>query len=137
MIRSDHPSDSKRGDVCLYYKEFLGVKIINLSARNECILCEVFIENRKGFIAVMYRFPSQNNDQFENFLSSFEDLINEITPSNPLFYLILGDSNARSPTWWDDDKISIEGTRLDALSLFHGLDQLIKETAHLMKNTTS
>ena len=69
----------------------------------------------------MYRSPSQNNDQFEKFLSSFEDLINKITLSNPLFYLILGDINARSPTWWDGDKISIEGTRLDALFSFHGL----------------
>ena len=25
LIRSDHPSDSKRGGVCLYYKESLGV----------------------------------------------------------------------------------------------------------------
>ena len=45
LIRSDHPSDSKRGSVCLYYQESFGVKIITLSARNECILCEVFIEN--------------------------------------------------------------------------------------------
>ena len=137
LIRSDHPSDSKRGGVWLHYKESLGVKIINVSARNECILCEVFIENCKGFIAVIYRSPSQNNDQFEQILSSFEDLINEITPSNPFFYLILGDFNARSPTWWDDDKISIEGTRLDGLSSFHGLHQLIKEPTHLMENSAS
>ena len=76
LIRSDHPSDSKRGGVCLYYKESLGVKIINLSARNECFPCEVSIENSKGFIAVMYRSPSQNNDQFEKILSSFEEVIN-------------------------------------------------------------
>ena len=34
LIISDHPSDSKKGDFCLYYKEFVGVKIINLSARD-------------------------------------------------------------------------------------------------------
>ena len=54
-----------------------------------------------------------------------------------MFYLILEDFNARSPTWWDDDKISIEGTWLDALSSFHGLHQLIKETTHLMQNSAS
>ena len=63
----------------------------------------------------MYISPSQNSDQFETFLSSFEDLVNEITLSTPLFYLILGDLNARSPTWWDNDKTSIEVTRLPAL----------------------
>ena len=137
LIRSDHPSYSKRGGVCLYYKESLGVKIINLSACNECILCEVLIENCNGFIAVIYRSPGQNNGQFENFLSLFEDLINEITPSNPLFYLIQGDFNAQSPNWWNDDKISIEGARLEALSSFSGLHQLIKEPTHSMKNSAS
>ena len=87
------PSDSKRAGICFYYKESLGGKIINLSARNERILCEVSMENCKDFIAVRCRSPSQNNDQFENFLSSIEDLINKITLSNPLFYLILGDFN--------------------------------------------
>ena len=31
----DHPSDSKRGGVCLYYEESIGVKIIILSALSE------------------------------------------------------------------------------------------------------
>ena len=52
-------------------------------------------------------------------------------------YLILGDFNTQSRAWWDDDKISVEGTWLDALSSFHGLHQLIKEPAHLMENSTS
>ena len=93
LIRSDHPSDSKRVGICFYYKESLGVKIINLSARNECILCKVSMENCKDFIAVRCRSPSQDNDQFGKFLSSTENLINKITLSNPLFYLILGDFN--------------------------------------------
>ena len=115
-----------RGGVCLYYKESLDVKIM-----------VVFLGNCKGFIAVIYRSSSQNNDQVEIFLSSFEDLINEITPSNPLFYLILGDFNARSSTWWDDDKISMEGTQLDTLSSFQGLHQLIKEPIYLIENSAS
>ena len=77
-------SDSKRVGICFYYKESLGVKIINLSARNECILCKVSMENCKDFIAVRCRSPSQDNDQFGKFLSSTEDLINKITLSNPL-----------------------------------------------------
>ena len=79
----------------------------------------VFLGICKGFIAVIYRSSSQNNDQVEIFLSSFEDLINEITP------------------WWDDDKISMEGTQLDALSSFHGLHQLMKKPIYLMENSAS
>ena len=79
-------------------------------------------------------YPSQNNDQF---LYLYEDLINETTLWNPLFYLILGDFNVQSPTCWDDDKTSIEGIRLDALSSLYGLHQLIKEWTHLMESSAS
>ena len=58
LVRSDHPSDSKIDGLRLYCKESLDVKIINLSACNECALCEVSIENCKRFIAVMYGSPS-------------------------------------------------------------------------------
>ena len=68
----------------------------------------------------MYRSPSQNNDQFDKFLYSLEDIINEITLSNPLFYIIFGHFNARSPIWRVDEKTSIEDTQFDALSSFHG-----------------
>ena len=43
LIRSD-PRVSTRSGICLYYKESLAVKVINFSAQNECIHCEVFIE---------------------------------------------------------------------------------------------
>ena len=79
-------------------------------------------------------YPSQNNDQF---LYLYEDLINETTLWNPLFYLILGDFNVQSPTCWDDDKTSIEGIRLDAVSSLYGLHQLIKEWTHLMESSAS
>ena len=58
LVRSDHPGDSKRVGVCLYYKESLGVKIINFTALSDCVLCKVSIKNCKGFIAVMYISPS-------------------------------------------------------------------------------
>ena len=79
-------------------------------------------------------YPSQNNDQF---LYLYEDLINETTLWNPLFYIILGDFNVQSPTCWDDDKTSIEGIRLGALSSLYGLHQLIKEWTHLMESSAS
>ena len=47
------------------------------------------------------------------------------------------DFHAESPAWWNDNKTSIEATRLDALSSFHGLNQLIKEPTHLFENLAS
>ena len=31
LVRVDHPNDTKRGEVCIYYKESLPVRVIKLS----------------------------------------------------------------------------------------------------------
>ena len=85
LIKPNHPSESTRGSVCLYYKESLAVEVIHFTGPSECILYKVSIENCKTFIAVVYRSSSQRNDQFDKSLSSLHDLINEITLSNSLF----------------------------------------------------
>ena len=49
------------------YYIVLTVKIINLSACNECILCEISIENYESFIAVTYRSQAKTMNNFKNF----------------------------------------------------------------------
>ena len=43
LLRAGHPSNSKRGGVCIFYKETLGVRIVKSLSFNECIICEVSI----------------------------------------------------------------------------------------------
>ena len=31
LIRSDHPSNTKRGGVCLYYENYLPLRVVNIS----------------------------------------------------------------------------------------------------------
>ena len=56
-----------------------------------------------GYVLVVYRFPSQSSDDFENFLSNFDQVITHISLSNPVFRLILEDFNCRSNSWWKGD----------------------------------
>ena len=55
IIRNDHPCNTKRGDVCVYYKNTLPFKLINIKYFQECIS----FEKRKccKFIC-LYRAPS-------------------------------------------------------------------------------
>ena len=53
LIRADHPSNIKRGGVYIFYKEALALCIDNSLNFNECIVCEVSIQNRKGYIGVI------------------------------------------------------------------------------------
>ena len=43
LLRAGHPSNSKRGGVCIFYKETLVVRIVKSLSFNECIICEVSI----------------------------------------------------------------------------------------------
>ena len=120
LIRADHPSNTKRGGVCIFYKETLALHIVNSLNFNECIVCEVSTQNSKGYIGVIYRSPSQNTIEFESFLSNCEKLLNYITSNNGLFNIIVGDFNARSSVWWTKNITTTEGTQLESLTSVHG-----------------
>ena len=75
LIRSDHPSNTKRGGVCICYKESLVVRLVDITSLPECLVCELTMQNKKGYVAVMYRSPSQSSIEFESFLSGFEDML--------------------------------------------------------------
>ena len=74
LLRADHPSNTKRGGVCVCYKESLCVWEVKLSTLSQCIICDISLRNCKGYIGVVYRSPIQDNVEFEKFLSEFEEL---------------------------------------------------------------
>ena len=45
--------------------------------------------------------------------------------------------NARSSSWWKNDKTTVEGAHLEALTSLHGLHQLKLEPTHLPPTSTS
>ena len=72
LVRSDHPSNTKRGGVCLYYKNNLPLRVINIGYLNECLTLELTIGDKICNFVVLYRSPSQSQDDFETFSSNFE-----------------------------------------------------------------
>ena len=110
IIRSDHPSNNRRGGVCIYYRESLTVQLVKTNYLNECILCEVSFNNKKSYITVLYRSSSQNRLKFDTFFSSFEKMLGDIYSFTPGFSIILGDFNARSNKWWVGDTQTSAGS---------------------------
>ena len=53
------------------------------------------------------------------------------------FILITGDFNSRNPNWYLGDPITPQGVRVEALTSFYGLNQLIKTPTHLLQNSAS
>ena len=96
MVRTDHSNNVKQGGVCIYFKESLPVRVINLPYLQEALLLELNDQNKRIIISSLYRSPSQNSEEFESFLTNFEHLLSDINALKPSFSVILGDFNARS-----------------------------------------
>ena len=135
MERSDHPSDSKRGGVCIYYKEHLPfVKRDDLSLLNECFVGEIKTKGSKCFITCLYRSPSQSPDELSDFLSDFEQICSNIALETPACSIFLGDFNAKCTNWWPDNENNPCGLELFTLSTSFGYTQLIDEPTHFAAN---
>ena len=88
-------------------------------------------------VSVIYRSPSQTNDEFEVFLSNFQMLLDKINNRKPSLSVITGDFNARCSSWWSNDINTTEGLKLFSSTSSNGLTQIIKEPTHIQANSSS
>ena len=66
LIRSDHPSDSKKGGACICYKEHISlIKWDDICTLDSCLVTEIRSQKEKCFLICSYRSPSQSQDEFE------------------------------------------------------------------------
>ena len=72
MIHSDHPSNTKRGVVCMYYRGSLPLRVINIGYLHECLSFEMQTGDKTCNSVSLYRSPSQFQDCFETFADNSE-----------------------------------------------------------------
>ena len=137
MYRADHPSDIKRGGVCIYYKPMLPLKVLSTNFLRECINFEVSVGNKKCRLIHLYRTPSQSPNEFHDFLINLEMNLGDSFNSNPFLTTVIGDFNAKSNKWSEGDRSTIEGSKIDFLTSRFGLSQIIKEPTHILENSSS
>ena len=137
LIRVDHLKNIKQGGFCIYYRETLPLKIIQINYLPECLVCEINYDNKKIFIVTLYRSSNQTTDEFDEFLCSFEGIIDNINQWNPYFTAITGDFNARCNRWWVNKSNNTNGVSIDNLISSFGLKQLIPEPTHILPTSSS
>ena len=78
---------------------------------------------------MLYRSPSNYNGspEFESFLQNFQELHTRLKSENPYAVFYAGDFNGHSQFWWPSGDSTPEGNRIEDLSSFLGLTQLISE----------
>ena len=93
LVRSDHPLNSKRGGVYIYYKNYLPLRIISVNCLSECINFEIMIGNKICNFITLYRSPSQNQDDF---IDNLEMNLETLAQRNSFLMVVIGDFNAKS-----------------------------------------
>ena len=99
--------------VCVHSKKSLRVRCLPNSYLKECLTLEVSINNKTGYIILLYRSPSQTSDEFDSFITNLEKIVVDISRGNLHFLLLIGDFNAKSSNWSSNDATTAEGAQLD------------------------
>ena len=117
LLRADHPSNTKRGGVCMYYKNYLPViRRTGLSDLRESVVAEITVDKEKCFLTNLYRLPSQNDDEFETFYSDLIFLLNNINKFQPSYSVLLRDFNVKHSKCYSSDKNNKSGTVLENIA---------------------
>ena len=132
LFSADHASNTKLGGVCIYYQNYLPLKIICIHYLQEWINFEIMIGGKLCRSVSLYCSPNQSEDDFESFANNVELNIDAATANNPFLTVVLGDLNFRSNLWFKADKTSYEGSKIDATTSQFGLQQLINEPTHFI-----
>ena len=104
LVRADNPTNSKRGGVCIYYHNFLPLKVIDIQILNECISFEIRISTKLCSFLCLYRSPSQTQDIFETFADNFELTFDSVINKNQFLIVALDDFSAKTTNWYKNDK---------------------------------
>ena len=94
-MRCDHSSNTKRGGVCVYYKLCVSLKVLNMKHLQECLNIEFSIGKKVCRLILLYRFPTQNQEEFNTFLDNLESNLETVSLSNPFLTIFIGDFNAK------------------------------------------
>ena len=123
--------------MCIYFKESLPGNCLPNLYLKECLLFEVSINNKRGYVVSMYCSPSQTSNDFNSFTTNLEKIVVNISSANSHFILMIGDFNAKSSNWPSNDTTTAEGAQLDYLISLYGMKQVITEPTHILENSSS
>ena len=94
LLRADHLSNKKRGDVCIYCKElFPIIKRDDLCTFKDCLVTKIIMGKKKLFFSCLYRSASQTKEEFEEFCTGLNLLLSNVNDLNIPLSVITGDFN--------------------------------------------
>ena len=134
LFRFDHPSNLRKGGICLPLHHALRP---NLTTLDDCLVCETQTGSKRFFLTILHCPPSQSIEQFSLFRQRWEETIININDCSPTIAIYIGDFNARNSEWWNGDSTNLQGTELAELAAQYSLNQIIDGPTHILPNSAS
>ena len=133
LIRADHTSNSKLGDLCVCYRNSLLLKIMDIFYLQKCIVFQLKKISSKFFkIVSLYGSTSQFQGEFETFTGNFQLTLDKIFEANLFLVIELEDFNPRPSRWYGNEEKTTEGSKIANLTTQFG-----QQTSLLTYLTTS
>ena len=134
MVKVDHPANIKLGGVCMYYKNCLRLKVLDIRFLHKSI---AFVGDKLRSFISLYRSHSPSYDDFVSFLDNFELTLDTLAQKNAVLMVDLYDFNAKSSSRYNKDTTSDEGRDIEAVTSQNGLHQEINEPTLILNNSSS
>ena len=109
MVRADHSANSKCGGACMYYKNCLPLKVLDIRFLHESIAFDLRIDDKLCSFISLYRSPNQSYDDFVSFLDNFQLTLDTLAQKN--LFLMVALRDFKSSNWYNKDITSNEGKK--------------------------
>ena len=86
---------------------------------------------------MLYRSPSQIQEELETFCSNLDSLLSSINDQYPACSIVIGDFNAKCLKWCTTDKDNTAGLELNSITATAGYSQMINKPTHFIQHTSS
>ena len=95
LVRSDHPSSNKHEGVCVYYKSFLPLQVLDIQYLHECMNFKLKIGDKLSNFVALNRSPSQTQNKFEKFSDNLELNLGTLSQKISFLVVIISDVNGK------------------------------------------
>ena len=109
----------------------------NLTALDECLVCEIQNGSKRFFLRVLHLSPSQSIEQFSLFKQRWEETIINTNDCSPTIAMYIVVFNARNSEWWNGDSTNLQCTELSKLAAKYNLNQIIESPTRILPNSAS
>ena len=136
LISSYRSSNKTRDCICIYYKNFLPLKVTGVRRLEECIAFDLIIRKKVCSFIALYRSPSQSQDDFATFSHNIEMTLDLVSKENPFLAVVLGDFNTKLSQWYKKDSSISDRISVKSIMSQFGLYQIINEPTHILEKTS-